>query len=229
MMKIQDEPHYHGHRERLKERFKTHSETALADYELLELMLFRAIPRKDVKPIAKALLERFGTFAEVLSAPLPRLMDINGIGEAVALEIKIYEAAAKRFSRSMIRQKKSFKSIEEIADYCCSAIGYSEIEQFLIIFLDKNNALIADEIQQRGTVDHTPVYPREIVKRALELSATALVLAHNHPSGVTQPSHADIALTKEIDHICHSLGILVHDHLIVGKSGYNSLKALNAF
>jgi DNA repair protein RadC len=219
-------PHYAGHRERLRERFMQVGADALADYELLELLLFRAIPRADTKPIAKALIARFGSFAEVLGAP-PRLLgEVKGVGPSVALEIKIAAAAAERMLKSTIRGRQVLTSWSAVIDYCRAAMAFETREQFRILFLDKKNALIADEVQQTGTVDHTPVYPREIVRRALELSSTAIILVHNHPSGDPTPSRADIEMTKLIVESAKPLGISVHDHIIIGKSGHASLKGL---
>ncbi|WP_187970974.1 RadC family protein [Aquibium microcysteis] len=219
-------PHYAGHRERLRDRFVQAGADALADYELLELLLFRAIPRADTKPLAKALIDRFGSFAEVLGAP-PRLLgEVKGVGPAVALEIKIAAAAAERMLKSTIRGRQVLTSWSAVIDYCRAAMAFETREQFRILFLDKKNALIADEVQQTGTVDHTPVYPREIVRRALELSSTAIILVHNHPSGDPTPSRADIEMTKLIVDSARPLGISVHDHIIIGKSGHASLKGL---
>ena len=180
-----DEPHYLGHRERLRQRFLKGGAQGLADYELLELVLFRAMPRRDVKPLAKALLKRFGSLAETIAAPISRLVEVEGIGEAAAIELKIVEAVAKEFVKGGVAERRVLGSWNALLDYCRTAMAFSEIESFRILFLDKRNSLIADEEQQRGTVDHTPVYPREIVKRALELSATALILVHNHPTCYT--------------------------------------------
>jgi DNA repair protein RadC len=221
-----DLPHFVGHRERLKARFREGGREALADYELLELILFQVVPRRDTKPIAKALIARFGSFSEVLAAPEGRLREVEGIGEAVALHLKVVEAAARRYARDPIRQRPLLDSWASVIDYCRAAMAYEQVEQFRILFLDRKNMLIADEIQQRGTVDHTPVYPREIVKRALELSATAVVLVHNHPSGDPTPSRADIQMTRSIVDIAKPLGIAIHDHIIVGKSGHVSFKGL---
>jgi DNA repair protein RadC len=218
-------PHYLGHRERLRQRFLKAGSDGLADYELLELILFRAMPRRDVKPLAKALLRRFGSLAETIAAPISLLTEVECIGEAAAIEIKIIEAAAKALAKGRIESRKVLGSWNTLIDYCRTAMAFSETESFRILFLDKRNALIADEVQQQGTVDHTPVYPRQVVKRALELSATALILVHNHPSGDPRPSSADIAMTKEIVNIAAPLGITVHDHIIVGKNGHASLKA----
>jgi DNA repair protein RadC len=219
-------PHYHGHRERLRGRFREAGADALSDYELLELLLFRAQPRGDLKPLAKTLLERFGSFAEVISAPETRLAEVKGLGQASITELKIVQAAASRFLRGAVRKRPALSSSASVLDYCRSAQAFAEREEFRILFLDKRNNLIADEVQQTGTVDHTPVYPREVVKRALELSATAIILVHNHPSGDPTPSHADIQMTKQIVQVAGPLGIAVHDHLIVGKDGHVSMKGL---
>jgi len=162
----------------------------LADYEMLELVLFRAIPRRDVKPLAKALIARFGSFAEVIAAPAPRLQEIDGLGEAAVAELKIVEAAARRLARGTLRSRKQLSSFSDVLDYCRTTMALAEREEFRILFLDKRNCHIADEVQGRGTVDHTPVYPREVVRRALELAATAIILVHNHPSGDPTPSCA---------------------------------------
>ncbi|CAN7573178.1 DNA repair protein RadC [Rhizobium sp. LjRoot98] len=222
----QDDAHYHGHRDRLRIRYRDHGDTALADYEILELLLFRLIPRRDTKPIAKALLERFGTLAGVFGASPALLQEVKGIGEAVALDLKLISTVAHRTLKSELKGKQVLASWSSVVDYCHAAIPHETREQFRILFLDKRNALIADEVQQTGTVDHTPVYPREVVKRALELSATALILAHNHPSGDPTPSRADIEMTKMIVDTAKPLGITVHDHIIIGKDGHASLKGL---
>jgi DNA repair protein RadC len=219
-------PHYLGHRERLRDRFREAGTDALSDYELLELLLFRAQPRRDMKPIAKALLEKFGSFAEVISAPESRLKEVNGIGEASITDLKIVQAAASRLLRGEVKKRPVLSSWSVVLDYCRTAQAFADREQFRVLFLDKRNQLIADELQQIGTVDHTPVYPREVVKRALELSATAIILVHNHPSGDPAPSRADIQMTQQIIAVAESLGISVHDHIIVGKEGHASLKGL---
>lgn len=218
--------HYHGHRDRLRARYRDNGETALADYEVLELLLFRLIPRKDTKPIAKALLARFGTLSGVFGAPLHLLQEVNGIGETVALDIKLVSTVAQRVLKSEIRDKQVLSSWSAVIQYCHAAMAHETREQFRILFLDKRNVLIADEVQGLGTVDHTPVYTREVIKRALELSATALVLVHNHPSGDPAPSRADIDMTKVIIEAARPLGILIHDHIIIGRDGHASLKGL---
>ncbi len=224
--KTADDAHYHGHRERLRTRYRDNGDTALADYEILELLLFRLIPRRDTKPIAKALLDRFGTLAGVFGAPPALLQEVKGIGEAVALDLKLVATVAHRMLKSELKGKQVLASWSSVIEYCHAAMAHETREQFRILFLDKRNALIADEVQQTGTVDHTPVYPREVVKRALELSATALILVHNHPSGDPTPSRADIDMTKMIIDTAKPLGITVHDHIIIGKDGHASLKGL---
>ena len=219
-------PHYSGHRDRLRDRFKDNGANALADYELLELILFRAIPRRDTKPIAKALLAQFGTVAEVLSAPIERLKEVDGIGQSVAVDLKIIQAAGQRLAKDQIMEQPILSSWSELLEYCHSAMAYEKKEQFRLLFLDKKNRLIADEVQQVGTIDHTPAYPREVVKRALELSATAIILLHNHPSGDPTPSQADIMMTQKIIEAATPMGIAIYDHIIIGKSGHTSLKAL---
>jgi DNA repair protein RadC len=219
------EPHYHGHRERLRNRFREAGANALSDYELLELLLFRVLRQGDVKPLAKALLAKFGSFAEVLAAPEPRLREVKGVGESVVTELKIVHAAANRMLLDKVKERPVLSSWDAVRDYCRSSMAFADKEHFRILFLDKRNHLIADEVQQTGTVDHTPVYPREVVKRALELSATAIILVHNHPSGDPTPSRADIQMTQSIIEIARTLGIAVHDHIIVGKDGCVSLKS----
>jgi DNA repair protein RadC len=219
-------PHYYGHRERLRERFREAGTDALSDYELLELLLFRAQPRRDMKPIAKALLEKFGSFAEVIAAPEKRLAEVEGIGEASVTELKIVQAAARRLLHGQLRKRPVLSSWSAVLDYCRTAQAFADREQFRVLFLDKRNQLIADELQQVGTVDHTPVYPREVVKRALELAASAIILVHNHPSGDPTPSRADIQMTQQIITVASPFGIAVHDHIIVGKDGHASLKGL---
>jgi DNA repair protein RadC len=213
-----------GHRKRLKERFSRAGAGAIADYELLELLLFSVNRRADVKPVAKALLRRFGSFADVMAAPRERLCEIEGVGEEVALHLSVVHEAAQRIAKSAIEKRNVLGSWASLIEYCRTAMAFEEKEQFRILFLDKKNQLLADEVQQRGTVDHTPVYPREIVKRALELSATAVILVHNHPSGDPQPSQADLKMTRDIIDIASPLGIVVHDHVIVARHGHVSFK-----
>jgi DNA repair protein RadC len=221
-----DAPHYLGHRERLRARFTEVGGDPLPDYELLELILFRSMPRRDVNPVAKDILKRFGSFAEALAAPPQRLMEVDGVGESVATDLKIVAAAARRLTRGAVAKRPVLSSWNAVLDHCRTAMAFADREQFRLLFLDKRNVLIADEVQQSGTVDHTPVYPREVVKRALELSASAVILVHNHPSGDPTPSAADIAMTREIIDVAKPLGIAVHDHIIVGRDGHASLKGL---
>jgi len=215
-----------GHRERLRARFLKGGADAMPDYELLELTLFAALPRRDTKPLAKALLARFGSFAEVIAAPRARLMEVKGVGEGVANHLKIVEAAAHRLAKTQVIGRPALSSWTALLDYCTAAMARIQNEEFRVLFLDRKNVLIADEVQNRGTVDHTPVYPREIVKRALELSASAIILVHNHPSGDPTPSKADIAMTREIVGAAKALGLAVHDHLVIGRGGHASFKSL---
>ncbi len=215
-----------GHRERLRARFLKGGADAMPDYELLELTLFAAIPRRDTKPLAKALMARFGSFAEVIAAPRARLMDVPGVGETVANHLKIVEAAAQRLAKTQVMGRPALSSWSALLDYCTAAMARSDKEEFPVLFLDRKNVLIADEVQNKGTVDHAPVYPREVIKRALELSASCLILVHNHPSGDPTPSKADIAMTREIVTAANALGIAVHDHLVIGRAGHSSFKSL---
>jgi DNA repair protein RadC len=221
-----DVPAHAGHRERLKLRFRNAGADGLADYELLELLLFRSIPRRDTKPLAKAMIKHFGSFAEALSAPEQRLREVPGIGEAVIMDLVLVRAVALKLARGQVLQRPVLGSWQTVLDYCRAAMAFEAREQFRILFLDKRNCLVADEVQQQGTVDHVPVYVREIVKRVLELSATAIVLVHNHPSGDPAPSRADIDLTRQIVDITKPLGIAVHDHLIIGRDGHASFRGL---
>jgi len=218
--------HYHNHRARLRERFLTAGSESCADYEMLELVLFRAIPRQDVKPLAKRLIDHFGDFNAVISAPIPRLSEVAGVGEAVVCELKIVEAAAQRLARARILNRPAIQGWQALLDYCKTAMAHRDTEQFRILFLDRKNVLVADEAQAKGTVDHVPVYPREVVKRALELNASALILVHNHPSGDPTPSPADIEMTRKIERASNAVGITVHDHVVVGKARDASFRAL---
>jgi DNA repair protein RadC len=217
-------PHYTGHRERLRARFLAGGAAAIPDYELLELVLFAAIPRRDVKPLAKLLITRFGSFAEIIAAPRERLAEY--LADGAIAQLKIVEAAALRLARTRVIGKPALSSWSVLLDYCQAAMARSAREEFRVLFLDRKNVLIADEVQSAGTVDHAPVYPREVVKRALELGASALILAHNHPSGDSTPSRADIEMTHEIVTAAKSLKIAVHDHLVIGRNGHASFKAL---
>ena len=216
-----------GHRHRVRQRFLKVGGDALEDYELLELALQLAIPRRDTKALAKALLREFGSFSGVFNASQTRLEKIEGLGPTSVAHIKVIQAVAARFGRDRIDSEQPIlASWSQLIDYCRSQMAFESIEQFRILFLDKKNRLIVDEVQQTGTVDHTPVYPREVIKRALELSATALILVHNHPSGDPSPSAADVRMTREISDTARPLGITLHDHIIIGKSGHASLRGL---
>ena len=215
-----------GHRQRLRRRFLETRGTGLADYELIELLLFGAIPRRDVKPLAKRLIQAFGSFEGVLTAEPTRLSAISGMGEAAVVALKAVEAAARRLAQARVLNRPAISNWQALLDYCRVAMGHAPKEQFRVLFLDRRNVLIADEVQQEGTVDHTPVYPREVIKRALELHASAIILVHNHPSGDPTPSQADIEMTKEIAEAARRLGIRLHDHIVVSRSGHMSFKSL---
>ena len=219
-------PHYHGHRDRLRQRFLQSGPDALADYEMLELLLFMAIPRRDVKPLAKELLLRYGNLAGVVNAPVSELENFPGLSENSVPALKIVQAAAHRMMKQEVMKQPVLSSWARLVDYCAATMAHERKEHFRILFLNKKNELIADEIQNSGTVDHTPAYPREIMKRALELSATALILVHNHPSGDPKPSNADIEMTKAIIAAAGTFNIVVHDHLIVSKHGTASFKTM---
>ena len=213
------------HRKRLRERFLAGGGAAVADYELLELVLFRAIPRQDVKPLARHLLTEFGSFSDVLSAPAERLKTVTGVGDAVLTELKIVEATAHRLAQARVLDRPAISGWQALVDYCRTTMSRRETEQFRILFLDRKNMLIADEAQADGTVDHVPVYPREVVKRALELNASALILVHNHPSGDPQPYDTDIAVTRQIEAAAKTLSITLHDHLIIGAQDKFSFRS----
>lgn len=213
------------HRQRLRERFLDAGAVSVADYELLELVLFRAVPRCDVKPLARELIDSFGDFNRVLSAPVARLKAVPGVGMMVVLELKIVEAAAQRMSRAKILRRPVLSCWESLLDYCHTHLAHRETEHFRVLFLDCKNSLLADEEQGKGTVDHVPVYPREVVKRALELNASALILVHNHPSGDPTPSAADIAMTDKIALAADALGLTIHDHLVIGRESEFSFRS----
>lgn len=221
-----DKTHYHGHRERLRKRLLDKGADTLADHEILEFLLFAAKPRGDTKPLAKALIKRFGGLANVLAAQPQELSTVDGMGDASVATLKIVPEAARRLALAEISERPIIASWDKLVDYCRITMGRETVEQFRLLFLDRKNRLIADEMQQRGTVDHTQVYTREVVKRALELGASALILVHNHPSGDTTPSPADIEITREVQAAAEKLGIAVHDHIVIGKSGHNSFKSL---
>lgn len=213
------------HRARLRDRFLEGGAGAVADYELLELILFAAVPRRDMKPLARKLLETFGDINGVLSAPIPRLEQISGVGRAVIVQLKVTEAAAHRMARAKVIQQPVLSSWDSLLDYCHTVMAHRDTEQFRVLFLDRKNVLIADEAQAKGTVDHVPVYPREVVKRALELNASALILVHNHPSGDPTPSEADIIMTQKIETAAEALSVTLHDHLIIGRERELSFRA----
>ncbi|MEM9010662.1 MAG: DNA repair protein RadC [Pseudomonadota bacterium] len=219
-------PDHTNHRARLRERFMRAGVNALADYELLELVLFRAIPRRDVKPLAKRLLGQFGDFNHTISAPPARLAEVEGVGSAVIQELKIVEAAAHRLAQARVLDRHVISSWDALLTYCKVAMAHRETEQVRILYLDRKNVLIADEVQGTGTVDHVPVYPREVARRALELNASALILVHNHPSGNPQPSNEDVAMTERIVEAVKPLGVTVHDHLVIGKDSTASFRSL---
>ena len=219
-------PHYWGHRERLRQRFVAGGQAAMPEYELLELLLFNAIERIDVKPLAKALLAAFGDLNGVVAASEHRLLQAPGTTAKVHLQLRIVEAFAHRMARAKVIQRSVIGSWDELMRYCRTVRAYRDTEQFRILFLDRKNVLIADEVQQRGTIDHTPVYPREVIKRALELGAAAVILVHNHPSGDPKPSRDDIEMTKEIAKAAEALGISIHDHRVIGRKGHASFRSL---
>jgi DNA repair protein RadC len=219
-------PHHLGHRERLRARARAGGLGALPDYELLELCLYRSIPRADVKPLAKALLARFGGLAGVLSAPLQDLKAMPGVGAAVALDLKLMHEATLRIGKGHVAKRTVISSWSALLAYVKAALAHEPREQFRVLFLDKKNRLIADEMLGQGTVDHAPVYPREVARRSLELSASAVILVHNHPSGDPQPSAPDVDMTRQIVKALEALKIAVHDHLVVGRDGVASFKAL---
>ncbi|MFA8384924.1 MAG: DNA repair protein RadC [Pelagibaca sp.] len=214
-----------GHRKRLRARFLVGGAEPLPDYELLELVLFRCLRNGDVKPLANRLIETFGDFNRVLSASIERLTEVEGIGPEIALDLKLIEAATHRMSQGRVLKRPVISSWNALLDYCRVTMSHRETEVFRILFLDRKNVLIADEIQGKGTVDHVPVYPREVIKRALDLNASALILVHNHPSGDPTPSTADIAMTEDILRACEVVGVTVHDHLIIGKLREVSFKS----
>jgi DNA repair protein RadC len=221
-----DEPHYHGHRERLRKRLLEAGPGTLPDYEVLEVLLFAASTRGDTKPLAKSLIEKFGSLGAVMSAPVDALRQIKGIGDAGAAQIAVVREAALRLLRAEAKEQPVLSSWQKLVEYCQAQLQFEAIENFHILFLDRKNKLIKDERQQRGTVDHTPLYPREVVKRALELGASAIILVHNHPSGDPTPSKADVEVTKEVAKAAALLGVTLHDHLIIGRGKHTSLRSL---
>jgi len=221
-----DKPHYHGHRQRLRERFLASGAESLPDYELLELMLFYSIDRRDTKPLAKRLLERFGSLGGVLAAPLEQLAEFEEVDKRTLVLLRAARELGARLTREEIVDRPVIGSWQKLLDYCRSTMAHNDTEQFRLLFLDRKNVLIADEVQQRGTVDHTPVYPREVVRRALQLGASSLIMVHNHPSGDPTPSQADIEMTQEVQAAAEILGISLHDHVVIGRKGHASFKSL---
>lgn len=213
------------HRLRLRQRFREGGAAAIPDYELLELVLFRSLPRQDVKPLAHQLLQQFGDFARVVSARPERLAQIKGVGDALITDLKVLEAAAQRMARAKVMQRQVISSWDALLDYCHTVMAHRSLEHFRVLFLDRKNCLIADEEQARGTVDHVPVYPREVAKRALDLNASALILVHNHPSGDPTPSASDIDMTGRINQALTPLGVTLHDHLIIGSDAELSFRS----
>jgi DNA repair protein RadC len=225
----EDKPHHLGHRQRLRERLLAAGPAALPDYELLEFLLFAAAARGDTKPLAKILVERFGSLAAVLNAEPEKLKTIPGIGEAAIAVLLAVREAGLRLLKAEFQERPVLASWQKVVDYCSAVLAHAAVEEFHLLFLDRKNALIADERQQRGTIDHTPVYTREVVKRALELGASAIIMVHNHPSGDPTPSKADIETTRDVAKAAALLGVTVHDHIIIGKGRHSSLKGLGLF
>nr|WP_298686976.1 DNA repair protein RadC [uncultured Dongia sp.] len=223
---VVETPHYHGHRQRLRERFLNGGAAALADYELLELLLYLAIPQRDVKPLAKDLIARFGSFGAVMAAEPAQLMEVSGIKENSAIAIKTVQAAAILMQRQVVLDQPILGSWKSVLDYCHSVMAHEKNEQFRLLFLDGKNALIADEIQSRGTVNHAPVYIREVVKRTLTLGASSIIMAHNHPTGDPTPSRDDIDMTQAVKLALEQVGVSVHDHIIIGRKGHASLRSM---
>lgn len=222
---MEESPPYKGHRQRLRERFLATGAPGLREDELLELVLYGANPRGDTKPLARALLKRFGCFSGVIAARQEALQSVAGVGEVVVATLKVIEAAAVHLARERVIDRPVISNWDALIDYCRAAMAHQPVEQFRILFLDRQNALLGDEVQQRGTVDHTPVYPREIVRRALDLHASSLILVHNHPSGNPAPSKEDISLTREIVRAAAALGLTIHDHIIIGRAGHFSFSS----
>ncbi len=220
------QPHYWGHRERLRQRFRAGGHAAMPEYELLELLLFNAIGRIDVKPLAKTLLATFGSLNAVVAAPEPRLLAVPGVTDRVVLQIRLVEAIAHRMARSAVMEREVISSWDALMRYCKTVMAHRDTERFRLLFLDRKNVLIADEEQAKGTVDHVPVYPREVAKRALELNASALILVHNHPSGDPTPSEADVEMTRQVELACHAIGVTLHDHVVIGKGADASFRSL---
>ncbi|MBT5039193.1 MAG: DNA repair protein RadC [Rhodospirillaceae bacterium] len=221
-----EKAHYIGHRKRLRERFAKSGADGLADYELIELLLFGALPRSDTKPLAKRLCDRFGSISAILAAEPRALAEVEGAGKAVIHSLKLAEAVSLRALRDQVVERPVIATWNSLLDYCKAKLAHQMNEQFNILFLDNNNSLIADETQQKGTVNHVPLYPREVIKRALELNASAIILVHNHPSGDPSPSPADIEMTEEVCEAGQKLGVTLHDHLIFSRTGHSSFKSM---
>jgi DNA repair protein RadC len=221
-----DKPHFHGHRQRLRERLLDAGAEGFPDYELLEFLLFSALPRQDTKPLAKALIARFGSFADAVGADREALLGVPGIGEAAVATLLAVREAARRLVRAELHERPVIASWEKLVDYCTATMAYAAVEEFRLLFLDRRNVLIADERQQRGTIDQAPVYVREVVKRALELGASAIIMVHNHPSGDPTPSRSDIEITKQVAQAAAPLGVRLHDHIVIGRSGHTSLRTM---
>ena len=219
-------PHYWGHRERLRQRFLAGGHAAMPEYELLEMVLFNAIGRIDVKPLAKSLLAVFGDLNAVLAAPEARLMQVPGVTPQVHFQIRLLEAVAHRMARAKVMKRSVISSWDDLMTYCKTVMAYRETEQFRVLYLDRKNVLVADEEQAKGTVDHVPVYPREVAKRSLELNASAIILVHNHPSGDPTPSHADIDMTSQVETACAAIGVSLHDHVVIGREADASFRSL---
>lgn len=213
-----------GHRSRLRSRFLAGGQDALADHELIEMTLFLALPRRDTKPIARALLAQFGSYASAISAPVPHLLAVEGLGEAGVSALKLVQAAAQRLAKAEVLHRPVLSNWERLMDYLQTVLAREKIEQFRVLYLDNRNRLLADVLLATGTVNHTPVYPREVVKRALELNSTALILVHNHPSGDPSPSAEDIAMTSEIKQAARALSVTLHDHVIIGNGRWLSFR-----
>lgn len=218
--------HHTGHRDRLREKLTLAGGLALHDYELLELYLFRSIPRRDVKPIAKDLIARFGDLGGVAAAPVEQLVTVKGVSDRVAADLKLIKALSERLAREQVIGRPAIASWSALINYCRTAMQHATTEQFRVLFLDRKNKLIADEVLGEGTIDHAPVYPREVVKRALAHESSAIILVHNHPSGDATPSQADIEMTRNLMDICKPFDIVVHDHLVIGRENTASFKTL---
>jgi DNA repair protein RadC len=222
-----EELHQHGHRKRLRERFLHGGDNAVTDYELLEMILFAAAARQDVKPMAKNLLKKFQTLGGVIKASKLELVSVKGVGEAASATIKAVECILLRMLKEEFIHKPFAGSLPQVLQYCQATMGHLIKEQFRLLFLDRQNCLMADEVQQEGTIDQTSVYPREILRRALELGASAIILVHNHPSGDPTPSMADIEITRRIQDTLRPVSIEVHDHIIIARGKHTSFRAQN--